>query len=582
MRMTARLRSLLRYALSCFLAFSVLLSVFAVNSSAAQTFTYRLSDFSFYEGDRPSTFGSSSYLGKSVTKVAFNSSSSIRGVAYVKLTSEFKIGNSYTLTFSASRASGVGLSGLTLYLASSLPFNDTDGFMISDITSDDLLSTGYKDYSVQLTLPDSFNGKQVYLCALIFADEKPSTLYVSDFVFTNNNNTDEKIDGILEWLSATYHGIVGGEDSRGVQHDGLVQGIKNGLSGLGDRISNFFENLGEKFGVDIGSLGDRIQNFFSNFWENVSAGFDAIKDKIGDIGEGIKAKFQEISDNFANFFDTFKPRVYEEYLWVSGQIGSSDGILYPSSNVGRAYTSDMFYVPVGTSYVLEFDPKNKNNTPSSPNYIYNFFLFQYDENGNFIKRISDDSFASVVSYTFEPGYYYRVQINGSGTFKDFSSYELSKFCNERVKIFCDEGWINALIHSLMNGLKKLFIPAPGFFDDKLDDFLDAYEEHFGIFAQGTIYFTKAVQKVQSVLNDKYSFVFPELSITIQGQKYVFSEQKNVDIEQWLKSGTWSGNLYEMYRVFASAFLIYLVLLYARKVEAVILNNTPELAEQFDF
>lgn len=582
MRMTARLRSLLRYALSCFLAFSVLLSVFAVNSSAAQTFTYRLSDFSFYEGDRPSTFGSSSYLGKSVTKVAFNSSSSIRGVAYVKLTSEFKIGNSYTLTFSASRASGVGLSGLTLYLASSLPFNDTDGFMISDITSDDLLSTGYKDYSVQLTLPDSFNGKQVYLCALIFADEKPSTLYVSDFVFTNNNNTDEKIDGILEWLSATYHGIVGGEDSRGVQHDGLVQGIKNGLSGLGDRISNFFENLGEKFGVDIGSLGDRIRDFFSNFWENVSAGFDAIKDKIGDIGEGIKAKFQEISDNFANFFDTFKPRVYEEFLWEPGNVSSFSGSLIPNSKGDEnAVTSELFSVPSESSYVLDYNPANSSSQAIAIKYIE---IFKYSSNGKFTGYTTKLTTAS--TFNFERGFSYRIVVStkssNAANVNNMGSYNLSKFCNSFVKVYCDEGWINALIHSLMNGLKKLFIPAPGFFDDKLDDFLDAYEEHFGIFAQGTIYFTKAIQKVQSVLNDRYSFVFPELSITIQGQKYIFSEQKNVDIQQWLKSGTWSANLYEMYRVFASAFLIYLVLLYARKVEAVILNNTPELAEQFDF
>lgn len=573
MRMTARLRSLLRYALSCFLAFSVLLSVFAVNSSAAQTFTYRLSDFSFYEGDRPSTFGSSSYLGKSVTKVAFNSSSSIRGVAYVKLTSEFKIGNSYTLTFSASRASGVGLSGLTLYLASSLPFNDTDGFIISDITSDDLLSTGYKDYSVQLTLPDSFNGKQVYLCALIFADEKSSTLYVSDFVFTNNNSTDEKIDGILEWLSATYHGIVGGEDSRGVQHDGLVQGIKNGLSGLGDRISNFFENLGEKFGVDIGSLGDRIRDFFSNFWENVSAGFDAIKDKIGDIGEGIKAKFQEISDNFTAFFEKFKPRVYEEFLW---QVGSlySNGLIMQNENT--AITTEMFLVPSGSIYKYEFYRLNTIGNAS----VTNFRIFQYTSDGQFIKMVG--TYSSADEFNFESGFCYRIVLICTASLSDLSIYDLCKYCNSSFRIYCDEGWVNALINALMNRLKKLFIPAPGFFDDKLDDFLDAYEEHFGIFAQGTIYFTKAIQKVQSVLNDKYSFVFPELSITIQGQKYIFSEQKNVDIQQWLKSGTWSANLYEMYRVFASAFLIYLVLLYARKVEAVILNNTPELAEQFDF
>lgn len=448
---------------------------FSVSSYAAQTFTYRLSDFSFYEGDRPSTFASSSYLGKSVTKVAFNSSSSVRICAYVKLTSEFKIGASYTLNFSVSKGSGTGLNGLTLYLASSLPFDDTDSFIIADITSDELISTSYKDYSVQLTLPDSFNGKQVYLAALIASDNNASSLFVTDFVFTNNNNTEEKIDGILEWLSATYHGIVGGEDSRGVQHDGLVQGIKNGLSGLGDRISVFFNNLGNKIGGFFSSIGDRIGDFFARQWENISGAFEAVKNTISRIGDSITAKFQEIGDKFTSFFDTFKPRVYEEFLWQIGSVSYNTGQLSPFPKE-RASTSEMFYVADGSVYILEFDPKNNNSSQQ----VSYFILYQYDADGNYIKSISHNSFSSATSYTFEAGYNYRISVASSSSFSGQSSYELSKFCNSRVKVYCDEGWINALIHALMNGLKKLFIPAPGYFDTRFEDVKSWASEHFGI------------------------------------------------------------------------------------------------------
>lgn len=511
--------------------------------------------------DKPNTFLPVSDNGQTVTKVVYNSSTDVK-LTYYQQANKLKIGSSYTLTYGVKNLSAVGNCYVSIFLTDNLE-NLDNAVGITDFNSKDCSMSYYNEFSIQFTYPESFSGKNTYVVVMIVADKLNSGFQVTDFVFTNNDKSEEKIDGILEWLSAVYHGIVGGEDSRGVQHDGLVQGIKNGISSLGDRISGFF-----------GEFGEKVSGFFDNLWSNLSSAFDSLKEKLTAIGDDIKAKFQEIADSFTEFFDKFKPRVYEEFLWYQGGINSSGQInpLYK----GGAYTSEMFYIPSGSVFLLDFDVSNYSGSETP----LNCGIYQYDADGNFIKQVT--RFAHSGSFTLEAGFNYRFEVGFSRAVADNSSYELSKICNKVLKVYCDEGWVNALLHAFLNGLKQLFIPGPGFFDDKLDDFLDAYEDHFGIFAQATIYFTKAIQKVQSILQETYSFVFPELSITIQGQKYVFSEQQNVDIKQWLRSGTWSANLYEMYRVFASAFLIYLVLLYARKVEAVVLNNTPELAEEFEF
>lgn len=539
--------------MSFFLAFSLLFSAFAVNSFAASTVTYRLADFEIFgDSDTPSIFSVVTINGRQFTRVAYTPYTDVRVTAFRKISDQLKIGTSYTLTFTASLYYAGRGTSCSLFLADD-PDNMDNAVELCTIDTKNFTAEKFYDYSVQFQYPEKFSGKQCYLVALVVAPSGENLympgFYVSDFVFTDNNAAEEeKIDSILEWLSALYHSVVGGEDSRGVQHDGLVQGIKNGLSGLGDRISTFFEDLKN----------------------NITTAFDSLKEKLTAIGDDIKAKFQEIADSFTEFFDKFKPRVYEEFLWHVGGINASTGGLLTVPSM--AYTSDVFYVSPGSKYLIDV-------LPSVHDYIFhNIRIAKYNSKGQFVTLVSY-TVDTISNFSFEEGFNYRISIELNQSLDDLDSYDLSKLCNSFVKIYCDEGWINALIHAFMNGLKQLFIPGPGYFDGKLDDFLEAYEDHFGIFAQATVYFTKAIQKVQEILSDTYSFVFPELSVTIQGHKYVFSEKRIVDIGQWLESGTWSANLYEMYRVFASAFLIYLVLLYARKVEAVILNNTPELAEE---
>lgn len=179
-----------------FLVITVLLVSLNLNAfCASSSFSYRLADFSFLEGDKPSGFDVRVDSGKTVTRVGFNSATDVRVVIYYTLTNEFKLGSNYTLSFSASRGPTLNTSSITLFLTSSLnALSDENSLQIAEFSTDELSSTSYKDFSFQVRLPDSFNGKQVYLVAFILADKGSSSLWVTDFVFSNNNSLEGNVD----------------------------------------------------------------------------------------------------------------------------------------------------------------------------------------------------------------------------------------------------------------------------------------------------------------------------------------------------------------------------------------------------
>lgn len=262
--------------ISVILVISFLLCSFCLSPSAASAVTYHFADFEILaDSDVPFEFRTDKLNGKPATRVTYTASQKVKVSAFRKISDEFKSGNSYTLTFTVRKGTvGDGYISFLLLLSDS-PTSIDNAIELVSFHTGDMAQGAVQDFSIQTSYPDDFNGKQCYLVALIVSNGASGT-YITDFVFTNNNQTEEKIDGILEWLSATYHGIVGGEDSRGVKHDGLVQGIKNGLNSLGDRLVNSFNNIK----ISIEGKIDAIKQWFDDLGEKIAEGFDYIVDMI--------------------------------------------------------------------------------------------------------------------------------------------------------------------------------------------------------------------------------------------------------------------------------------------------------------
>lgn len=117
--------------------------------------------------------------------------------------------------------------------------------------------------------------------------------YITQQIYLNDNDDDKSLlDSILSWLSRIYHFIAGGTDRDGVTHEGLVQGIKNGLNSLGTRIGNFFT-----------TLGDNLSGWFTDLKDSIINKIQQIKQWFIDLGndiiDGLKSLFIPSDGYFA-------------------------------------------------------------------------------------------------------------------------------------------------------------------------------------------------------------------------------------------------------------------------------------------
>lgn len=268
-----RLKLGVKPLISLILIIGILFS-FSVSSYADNSITYRLADFQLLDiTDTPSVFSTQDIGGATYTSVGYYSADEGKLSLFYKLSNELKAGDSYTISFNVFRATGMDGFSEVYFALSDSPTQFENSVNIASFSTSEISKGGSQRFSIQFTYPeDKFNGKQCYILCSILSPKGYSLFYLSDIVFTNNNQTDDKIDGILEWLSAVYHSIVGGEDSRGVKHDGLVQGIKNGLTSLGNTIGGFFENLK----ISIENKIDAIQQWFVELGENIIDGIKSL------------------------------------------------------------------------------------------------------------------------------------------------------------------------------------------------------------------------------------------------------------------------------------------------------------------
>ncbi len=164
--------------------------------------------------------------------------------------------------------------------------------------------------------------------------------------------------------------------------------------------------------------------------------------------------------------------------------------------------------------------------------------------------------------------------NIKGAFDDVGTWfvELGDKFNEAI---------NALGEFIIDGIRDIlqwaFVPSEEFMDEYIQVIRDKYEEHFGIFAQVTLFLTDTLEYIDSLMDYDYEFVFPEVSLPIAGKTYVIIEKQTVNMKQWLGSGSFGAELYSIYQTCVWAIIIFCIFKYALVVEDVIISGTSSLA-----
>lgn len=242
-----------------------------------------------------------------------------------------------------------------------------------------------------------------------------------------------------------------------------IKEIPEKIGDLRDNISNYFSALGDRITAKFESVGTSITNKFEEVKNAIGSWFTEIGDKLSnkfaEVGNAITSKFQEIGDEFSSRFDIFKPRFYEVFDWTLGML-NTDGTIDNYEDFGLAVTSNAFFVPNGSKYIVNLTSSNLFNSSLFDDF---YFMVSYIEDGVIYDVVCDSMSAFLIDnpdgIVLEPGvsYYFSIQNFGWDSFESyFGTYDLDDLCNSVVKVYADEGWLTAFGRMILNGIKNFF------------------------------------------------------------------------------------------------------------------------------
>lgn len=177
--------------------------------------------------------------------------------------------------------------------------------------------------------PDLSNVQSGYTCRLLFRfvqtqNLSPWTVHISNYIYFNDNDDDSGLlNGVLDWLSRIYHSVAGGVDREGVNHIGIVQGIKNGLTNLGDRISNFFSDLKQ-------GLIDKLEGVKASIEKTINGIQQWFIDLKNNLIDGLKSLFIPSDGYFEAYMQKTKDWAAERF-----------GFLYTAADLMVSMVTDL-------------------------------------------------------------------------------------------------------------------------------------------------------------------------------------------------------------------------------------------------
>ena len=151
---------------------------------------------------------------------------------------------------------------------------------------------------------------------------------------------------------------------------------------------------------------------------------------------------------------------------------------------------------------------------------------------------------------------------------------------ESIKSLPDKigAYIQQIATDITDGLKSLFIPEDGFFNEKMAEMELFLEEHFGIlYTAPNILFT-ILKRLMTISPEEPSLTMPAIAFMWQGEKITLTEPITIYFNDYISSGAVLETFYKFYRAFVSVSLILMFVNYAKNKYDYLFGKDGEAVE----
>lgn len=335
--------------------------------------------------------------------------------------------------------------------------------------------------------------------------------------------------------------------------------------------------------------------------------------------EPIKASEMDLSVQVSYQGDTTSTDVTDDcvlQIWAGNSYTDFTGffaIKIPSNihqdTISQAILlSENFKVTADHEYELSFEYGSFLTYPYG---VFAVVLVYYDSAGNEIRTDSlyvssgIPSSPKSVNFSFKPnvsdidgGYscqlkfmfsntgvqtssmYYCISEEISLIDKDDDSGWFQKILNkindvwESIKSLPDKigAFIQNIATDIGEGLKELFIPSEGYFDEYAAKTKAWASEHFGFLYTASDLMLSLVSDLGDLLRDDYSFVLPAAEFDLNGEHYVLWDEYEVPVEQYIKDVPALNFAYSSYLTMLCGAFAFALFAYARQTYDKIMSN----------
>ena len=289
--------------------------------------------------------------------------------------------------------------------------------------------------------------------------------------------------------------------------------------------------------IDLGSSD--TQSVIDNANQNAQD----IQDNIDDNTTKIGGWLSELGDKIKSIFvtETFIiPEWQHKRVSNTGEVGMT----YMRDS---ASTTDLFFCSVDNDLYNNFGVR--------------LTCFRYNNSGVFVDRFFVDANSHFI---LVKDYYYRLFVI-SPELEEFTADTLSDYCNEYVLISSTV----TIFDKLLDGIRSLFVPSVGFFEDFTDDMNVVLEERFGVLFQIGDFLDNVLSAVKDLVESSgssdFTFTLPAMSFTFLGYNISLWDDITIEFTEVLSDMSWFSLLYSAYGFTVQIFLIAILFSYGDKL-----------------